>query len=120
MSNCISFVGRLGSDPERKDVGSSQVLEFRIANDTGFGDRKVTSWFRCAYWGKRGASVQQYLSKGKQVFIIGELTLRKYEKDGQERISPEINIQQLDFVGGREPDAPKQDTGNEDTENMPF
>ena len=101
MSNNISFVGRVGSDPELKDVGSSTVLEFRVANDTGFGDRKTTNWFRCAYWGRRAQSLQPYLEKGKKVFITGELTLRKYtDRDNIERWSPDVNVNQLDFVGG--------------------
>ena len=100
MSNVISFVGRIGNDPELKEVGGSSVLNFRIANDTGFGDRKTTNWFRCGYWGKRAESVSAHLSKGKQIFVIGELTLREYEKDGEKRMSPELNISQLDFVGG--------------------
>ena len=135
MSNNISFVGRIGQDPELKDVGSTTVLEFSVANDTGFGDRKNTNWFRCAYWGKRGESVQQYLSKGKQVFISGELSLREYtDKEGVKKYSPDVNIQSLDFVGGRDeegrrvPDAPRQDTGPsqstpsspETDEDMPF
>ena len=127
MSNSISFVGRIGQDPELKDVGSSQVLEFSIANDTGFGDRKTTNWFRCAYWGKRGASVQQYLSKGKQVFITGELTLREYtDKEGAKRISPDLNVSALDFVGSNgesqapgQP-APQAPSSPETDENMPF
>jgi single-strand DNA-binding protein len=101
MSNNISFVGRVGSDPELKEVGSSTVLEFRVANDTGFGDRKNTNWFRCAYWGKRAQALEPHLEKGKQIFITGELTLRKYtDREGVERWSPDVNVNQLDFVGG--------------------
>ena len=104
MSNCIAFVGRIGSDPELKEVSGSSVLNFRIANDTGFGDRKNTNWFRCGYWGKRAVSIKDYLEKGKQIFIIGELTLREYEKDGEKRFSPEVNVSSIDFVGGRNND----------------
>lgn len=122
MSNSISFVGRLGKDPELKTVGQSQVLEFSIVNETGFGDRKVSSWYVAKYWGNRGASVQQYLSKGSQIFISGELTLRKYtNKEGVEKMSPEINIHSIDFVGGKKDSDTVPPAGPEDTESgMPF
>ena len=100
MSNSISFVGRLGSDPELKDVGSSQVLEFSIANNCGFGDKKTTNWFRAALWGKQAASLQPHLSKGKQIFITGELVIRSYTKDGVEKFSNDIRVSAIDFVSG--------------------
>lgn len=101
MANSISFVGRIGQEPELKDVGSNTVLEFSAASDVGWGDRKVTNWFRCSMWGKRGQNLKQHLTKGKQVFITGELSLRKFtDRDGNERLSPEVNVNQLDFVSG--------------------
>lgn len=102
MSNSISLVGRVGQEPELKHVGDYSVLEFSVANDVGFGDKKVTNWFRCTVWGKRATSLQPYLNKGKQVFVIGELALRKYTtNEGVERISPDLRVDKLDFVGDR-------------------
>lgn len=101
MANNISFVGRLGGEPELKHVGSYSVLEFSVANNTGFGDKQVTNWFRCTIWGARGEKLQSYLSKGKQVFITGELSLRKYTtNDGVEKMSPDVKVDQLDFIQG--------------------
>lgn len=122
-------MGRVGQEPELKDVGQSQVLNFSIANETGFGDNKTTNWFRCAIWGKQATSLQQYISKGKQLFVTGELTLRKYEKDGVEKMSPEIRVNSIDFVGGRgdgeqsASSAPAQapaPSSPETSEDMPF
>jgi len=97
----MSFVGRLGSDAELKHVGDYSVLEFNVANNTGFGDKKNTNWFRCTIWGGRGEKLQSYLTKGKQVFVTGELTLRKYTtNDGAEKTSAEIKIDQVDFISG--------------------
>ena len=114
MSNSIQFVGRLGKDPELKTVGQSQVLEFSICNTTGYKDKECQNWFQAKYWGKRGEALAPHLSKGKQVFISGELTLRKYtDKAGVEKMSPEINIQALDFIAdGKGSAAPRQDDGN--------
>ena len=102
MSNSFSFVGRIGKDPELKDVGQSQVLEFSIAHDVGFGDRKVTNWVNAKIWGKKGVGLSQHLTKGSQVFVSGELTLREYaDKEGAKRLSPDLNVNALDFVGSK-------------------
>jgi single-strand DNA-binding protein len=124
MSNSLSFVGRLGNDPELKEVGSTTVLEFSIANNTGFGDKKSTNWFRAALWGKQGEAVQKFLSKGKEVFVTGELTIRKYEKDGVEKFSNDLKVSALDFVSGNgsEGSAPSQSESSsaETSEDLPF
>lgn len=129
MSNNISFVGRVGRDAELKEIGSNVVLEFSVANDTGYGDRKVTNWFNVSMWGKRGQAIQQYILKGKQVFITGELTLRTYtNKDGVEKMSPDVNISHLDFLSGDKEEsdsAPSAPSGGskpspETDEDMPF
>ena len=102
MSNNVAFTGRLGRDPELNTVGDYKVLNLAVANNTGFGDKKVTNWFNCAMWGARGEKIAQYLSKGSEVFITGELTLRKYtDKEGVEKMSPDVRIEQLDFCGSK-------------------
>jgi single-strand DNA-binding protein len=101
MSNNLSFLGRIGNDPELKQVGQSELLEVNVANNVGFGDRKSTNWFRCTVWGKRAVSLQPHLTKGKQIFVTGQLTLREYTtKEGEKRISPEVRVDQLEFVAG--------------------
>lgn len=108
MSNSFTALGRLVADPELKDVGESQVLEFRFASDTGFGDNKTTNWLRCSYWGRGAAGASQHLSKGSQIVIYGELKLREYEKDGVKRISPEVRVSNFDFAGSK-PEASEED-----------
>ena len=102
MSNSISFLGRVGNDPELKEVGQNTILELNVANNVGFGDRQVTNWFRCSLWGKRAQSLQPHVGKGKQVFVTGQLSLRKYtDRDGVERISPDVRISEIEFVSDR-------------------
>jgi len=131
MSNVISMVGRLGQDAELKEVASTTVLEFSIANATGFGEKEVTGWFRCAMWGKRGEKIVNYLRKGSQVWVCGEFTPRPWtNKEGVEKLSLDINVTSLDFVGKKDAtDAPKSDeptydrkgpAANNDDEEMPF
>ena len=106
MSNNLSFLGRIGNDPELKQVGQTELLEVNVANNVGYGDRRSTNWFRCTIWGKRAQSLQQHLTKGKQIFVTGQLTLREYTtKEGEKRISPEVRVDQLEFVSGGDAQA---------------
>ena len=119
MSNSISFMGRVGSDPELKKVGENTVLEFSVADNVGFGDRQVTNWYRCAIWGKRGTSLQPHIMKGGKLFVTGVLTLRKWEKDGVEKISPDVKVEGIEFAG----DAKKEggaSAPDDDSDLMPF
>lgn len=101
MSNSISFLGNIANEPELKEVGQNSVLEFTVANNVGFGDRQVTNWFRCTMWGKRAVSLQPHLNKGKQIFVTGQLSLKKFtDREGAERLSPDIRVNEVEFVRG--------------------
>ncbi|MCF6204126.1 MAG: single-stranded DNA-binding protein [Methylococcaceae bacterium] len=104
MSNVFSFTGTVGRDAEVRATPSGQsVLNFTVANNIGFGDRQQTLWIRVALWGKRAeGSLQNYLKKGQQVFISGELTQREYKaNDGTIKTSLELNANIVDLVGKR-------------------
>ena len=118
MSNSISFVGRLGRDAEVKEVGSNKVLEMNVANNTGFGDKKNTNWFRCTLWGARGEKIASYLTKGKEVYISGELNIRKYDKDGVEKFSHDVNVNNVDFISGGGNESSSDNSS--DDEDAPF
>ena len=117
--NSLSIVGRLGSDAEvRQLAGGSSVANFNVAVTTGFGDREATMWFRCAIFGKRAeGGLIQYLVKGTQVAISGELSENKWTtNEGVERTTLEISVNSIDLVGGKpaesRPATPAQPVGN--------
>lgn len=104
MSNVFSFTGTVGRDAEVRVTPSGQsVLNITVANNIGFGDRQQTLWIRVALWGKRAeGSLQNYLKKGQQVFVSGELTQREYQaNDGTTKTSLELNANIIDLVGKR-------------------
>ena len=104
MSNVFSFTGTVGRDAEARATPSGQsLLSFTVANNIGFGDRQQTLWVRVTLWGKRAeSSLQNYLKKGQQVFISGELTQREYQaNDGTTKTSLELNANIVDLVGKR-------------------
>jgi single-strand DNA-binding protein len=104
MSNVFSFTGTVGKDAEIKAMPSGQsVLNVTVANNIGFGDRQQTIWVRVALWGKRAeGQLGQYLKKGQQVFVSGELSVREYQAaDGSTKTSLELNANIIDLVGKR-------------------
>jgi len=107
--NVWTVTGRIGKDAEVKQVGDGTVTEFSLAVDSGFGERRVTTWVRVSGWGKRFEAVAAYLLKGKQIAVSGELTNREYEKsDGSKAYSLELRASDLTLIGGK--DEPKPAT----------
>lgn len=102
MSNVFSFTGTVGRDAEVRTTPSGQVvLNVTVANNIGFGDRQQTIWIRVALWGKRAeGQLQNYLKKGQQVFVSGELSQSEYQaNDGTTKTSLELNANIIDLVG---------------------
>jgi len=103
MSNVFSFTGAIGRDAEVRSTPNGQaVLSFTVANNIGFGDRQKTLWVRVTVWGKRAeGALQNYLKKGQQVFVSGELSQNEYQaQDGTTKSSLELNANIVDLVGG--------------------
>jgi len=104
MSNVFSFTGTIGRDAEVRTTPSGQtVLNVAVANNIGFGDRQKTIWVRVALWGKRAeGKLQNYLKKGQQVFVSGELSQNEYKaNDGTTKTNLELNASIIDLVGSR-------------------
>ena len=111
MSNVFSFTGTVGRDAEVRYLPSGQaVLNVTVANNIGFGDKQQTLWIRCAVWGKRAeGQLQNYLKKGQQVFVSGELSQSEYRaQDGTTKTSLELNATIIDLVGKRNESNPQQ------------
>ena len=107
MSNVFSFTGAVGRDADVKSTPSGQsVFNVTVANNIGFGDRQQTLWVRVALWGKRAETLAQYLKKGQQVFVSGELSMREYQAaDGTTKSSLELNANIIDLLGKRNDQA---------------
>ena len=101
--NKVQLIGRLGADPEIKQmVNGKSVARLSIATsqswkDKSSGERKEkTEWHRVVIFNEGLVSVvQQYLKKGANVYIEGQLTTRKWkdEASGQDKYSIEIVLQ---------------------------
>jgi single-strand DNA-binding protein len=112
MSNVFVCTGTVGKDAEVRYLPSGQaVLNVSVANNIGFGDKQKTIWLRVVLWGKRAeGTLKDYLLKGQQVFVSGELTTSEYTKnDGTKGFQLELNADIIDLIGKKNSaDAPPQ------------
>lgn len=115
--NVWCFTGRLGRDAETRYLpAGTQVLEFSVAVDVGYGDKKNTIWTKCTLFGDRGGKLAQYLTKGTQVAVSGEVNLREWQdRDGGKRSTLEVRVEKVDLIGSKRDDAgPRQEPQKRD------
>jgi len=108
MSNDLNrceFIGRLGKDPDvRYSPDGAAVCNFSLAVGWKTKEKEGVEWVRVVAFGKLGEICGEYLTKGKQVYVSGRMTTRKWtDKDsGQDRYSTEIVADQMQMLGARE------------------
>ena len=112
--NKVLLIGRLGADPEIKQmVNGKSVARLSLATSQSWKDKNTgekkekTEWHRVVVFNEGLVNVvQQYLKKGAQIYVEGQLTTRKWkdEQSGQDKYSTEILIQgynsSLTMLGG--------------------
>lgn len=101
--NTFSLTGHLTKDATLSLVGNNgmQITKFSIANNTGFGNYAKTQFFDVQMWGKQGASLCEYLKKGKQVGVTGKLESNNYQdRDGNMRYSFVLTASDVILLSG--------------------
>lgn len=110
--NVFSFTGNLGRDCRTDQVGGSSVCNFAVAVKSGFGQSEQTVWVDCALWGKQAESrLPEFLVKGQQVAVSGELGTREYEKDGQTKTAITCRVNNISLIGKRDDNQAQQGGG---------
>ena len=144
--NKVQLIGRLGADPDIKQmVNGKNVARLSIATsqswkDKSSGERKEkTEWHRVVIFNEGLVNVvQQYLKKGAQIYVEGQISTRKWkdEASGQDKYSTEVIIQgynsSLTMLGGnnmnenqssqnlKSPDEGSQVPDNDLDDEIPF
>ena len=105
--NKVILVGNLGRDAElRYTPGGAAVATLNMAttevwNDKGGQRQEKTEWHRVVLWGKTAESLNEYLTKGKQIYVEGRLQTRQWDdKDGNKRYTTEIRGDRIVLLGG--------------------
>lgn len=115
--NKILLIGNLGRDAELKYTPNGfAISNFSIATSKKTKAGSVTTWHNCKIIGARAETLTQYLKKGKQVYVEGELEKRQWDDKttGQKREAVDVLVGDLQFL-----DKFTQDmsTGNPEVES---
>jgi len=117
----LTIIGNLGSQPEmRYTPDGTPVVNFSVAtnrkwNNADGSQGEETTWFRCTAWRRTAEVVNEYLSKGRQVYIEGRLNPDEngspkvfQRQDGTSGASYEVTVETIKFLGGSNGSAPQQ------------
>ena len=129
--NKVILVGNLGQDPEIRYIpGGGAVANISLATSESWRDKKtgenreVTEWHRVVLFGKLAEVAGEYLRKGSQVYIEGQLRTRKWQdQSGQDKYSTEVVVNvggTLQMLGGRTQNSDQQQySGNRGQPQQP-
>lgn len=128
MINSVVLIGNLGRDPEvRYTPAGAAVTNFSLAVNevyTSDGEQKTrVSWFRVVCFGKLAETVSEYMKKGRQVAVQGNLRENRWtDNNGKPRSRVEIMARSVQFLGGRptETEAPAETPSSKTDEDIPF
>lgn len=123
--NRMIIIGNLGSEPEMRFTPNGRpVTSFSVATNrrytTSDGERREeTEWFTVVTWGRLAEQCNQYLSKGRLVYVEGRLRSHSWEgQDGQKRYRNEIVADRVSFLD-RQSSAPlPEDKGDVAAQDM--
>ncbi len=132
--NKVILVGNVGTQPEARSIPSgTRLVKFRFAtSEPRFKDQSTgephTEWHNIVVWGRLAEFCEQYVQKGRQLYIEGRIRTRNYEKNGQRMYFTEIHADRIELLGSRG-DAPAAGPGAEpvavadfpdDQDDVPF
>ena len=118
MYSRITLVGHLGADPEKKETRDGKPMaKLRIATKAATKEGRTSWWYVTAFrWSADYAL--QYLKKGDQVLVDGEITMRDYmDKNGNKRQSVDIVADRIQSMGKRQERSEQAQTNGEE---IPF
>ena len=111
--NRVQLIGRLGKDPETRALPSGKkVCAFSLAVDSrwknGNGEiKEATEWFPIETWGRLGEVCNQYLSKGRLVYVEGRVQTDHWQDDKGDPHSRTKVVGALMQILDRKPEEPE-------------
>jgi len=110
--NRVLLIGNLTKDPElRYTPSGTPVANLRLAVNSSFksqtGERKEETCFvTIVVWSRQAELCNQYLKKGRSIFVEGRLIFRSWEAEGQKRSTMEVRADRVQFLGSPSQTAP--------------
>jgi len=123
--NRVQIIGRLGKDPETRFTSTGKkVTHFSVAVGRHWKSaegevKEATDWFNVEAWGHLGEICQQYLIKGRLVFIEGRLQTDRYEQGGETRYFTKVIAGQM-LMLDRAPEEAEAISDDEEIEEPPI
>ena len=117
--NNVSLIGRLTKDPDVRMAGETKVARFSLAISRGRksnGEDAGTDYPSITCFGKTAELVEKYLSKGRQVAVMGRIQTGSYEKDGHRIYTTDVIADRVEFLGN----APEKTETEEQVEFQGF
>jgi single-strand DNA-binding protein len=112
--NKVILIGHVGKDPEVRHMESDLVkASFTLAtseNYTNKNGEKVenTEWHNIVCWNQTATLAENYIRKGKELYIEGRIRTRSYDgQDGTKKYITEINADTIKFIGKKESNQPE-------------
>ncbi len=118
--NRVELIGRLGKDPEshltptgKKVCSISLAVDRRWKNVDG-QMKSATDWFNIEAWGHLGELMQQYLQKGRLIYLEGRLQTDRYDREGETRYFTKVIARHMQMLERKpeeeeEPSLPESD-----------
>lgn len=111
MLNKVLLIGRLGKDPEVKDVNGKEMVRFSVATTENYKDRdgnwqEKTEWHNVAVWGRQADACSKYIHKGSLVHVEGRIRSWRSETG---KTYFEINAQNVKFLDPKPKSEEKSD-----------
>ena len=103
--NKVILVGRVVRDSELSYIASTATpkISFTLAVERNYQkdkNNKKVDFINMEMIGKHTENLCQYVTKGKQILVEGELNIDNYEKDGEKRSFTKVKVDRLEFLGG--------------------
>lgn len=124
--NKVQLIGNTTAAPEVKETPNGQkVASFSIATNRVWKDasgekQEAVDFHNVVVWGKLADIVEQYLEKGKKVYVEGRLSTRSWEDDsGSKRYKTEIVVENIILLSGKSEGSPKSQQSDDWGEEAP-
>ena len=125
--NKVILVGNLGGDielrytPAGTAVGNIRLATTETWTDKNSGERRdQTEWHRVVLWGKQAETLQEYLLKGRQIYVEGRLQTRQWDdRDGNKRYTTEVRSDRVVLLGRGDGGGRRAETGGDGRSQAP-
>lgn len=130
----LTIIGRVGKDPETREVGNSKVTKFTVAHSEKYKKNgetvENTTWVTVEAWEKTADVLAQYVKKGDQIYIEGTPKAEAWmDKEGAAKGGLVVKVREFAFLGGKSQgeaatETPKPtaatSSGDDDSSSLPF